>query len=267
MNIREFGMQIWAGRREQSFKDGCLLAGCRLLYELAGKKDKKAIKSCLKAAAAACAESVEAKELFLPGKVWFLLYDETGDAFYRKQMDICMDWIRHCERDENGIFLVPQMECTQIYPFYMEYETRYLKKADYQDIVRQLLAKRPSEAGWEKEAGWYLMTVIDVIESMSREIFEHYKSLEGIFKKTVRDILEHGWEKELCGKEKALAGCAIAKACHLGVLNREKYLETGLVMLDSAVSSPENRADSADAGIYFMAYAQKIFLSERIFCN
>ena len=44
--------------------------------------------------------------------------------------------------------------------------------------VRQLLALAPSEQADMEQKGWYLMAVIDVIDSMSREIFEHYKSLE-----------------------------------------------------------------------------------------
>ena len=75
-----------------------------------------------------------------------------------------------------------------VYPFYMEYETRYHNKAEYAQIVRQLLALAPSEQADMEQKGWYLMAVIDVIDSMSREIFEHYKSLEEIFKKTIRNI-------------------------------------------------------------------------------
>ena len=45
------------------------------------------------------------------------------------------------------------------------------------------------------------MTVIDVIDSMSREIFEHYKSLEEIFKKTIRNILAAGWNNDFSKKK------------------------------------------------------------------
>ncbi len=58
-----------------------------------------------------------------------------------------------------------------VYPFYMEYETRYHNKAEYAQIVRQLLTLAPSEQTDMEQTGWYLMAVIDVIDSMSREIF------------------------------------------------------------------------------------------------
>lgn len=148
-----------------------------------------------------------------------------------------------------------------VYPFYMEYETRYHNKAEYAKIVRQLLALAPSEQAYMEQTGWYLMTVIDVIDSMSREIFEHYKSLEEIFKKTIRNILAAGWNNDFSKKESAMMGYSIVKACNLGVLNSEKYAEIGLSMIDGLIKEPFDSKDSERMGIAMMAYAQRLILS------
>ena len=140
-------------------------------------------------------------------------------------------------------------------------ETRYHNKAEYAQIVRQLLALAPSEQADMEQKGWYLMAVIDVIDSMSREIFEHYKSLEEIFKKTIRNILAAGWNNDFSKKESAMMGYSIIKACNLGVLNSEKYAEIGLSMIDGLIKEPFDLKDSERMGIAMMAYAQRLILS------
>lgn len=103
------------------------------------------------------------------------------------------------------------------------------------------------------------MTLILVIDSMSKEIFEHYKSLEEIFKKTIRKILSLGWNKGFNQKESAMLGYSIVKACNLGVLNSEKYAEIGLSMIDG-INEPFDLKDSELSGIAMMAYAECLIL-------
>lgn len=166
----------------------------------------------------------------------FFLYDQTGEEQYRTWIERNAEWLKNSPQSENGVFGCVEDSSRKIsgsvmfsvYPFYMEYETRYHNKAEYAKIVRQLLALAPSEQADMEQKGWYLMAVIDVIDSMSREIFEHYKSLEEIFKKTIRNILAAGWNNDFSKKESAMMGYSIVKACNLGVLNSEKYAEIGL---------------------------------------
>jgi len=108
-----------------------------------------------------------------------------------------------------------------VYPFYMEYETRYHNKAEYAKIVRQLLALAPSEQTDMERTGWYLMTVIDVIDSMSREIFRNITNLsKEIFKKTIRNILAAGWNNDFSKKEKCNDGIFYCKGLQSGRLNK-----------------------------------------------
>ena len=131
----------------------------------------------------------------------------------------------------------------------MEYETRYHNKAGCNDIVNQLTEMRSG-----KDAIWYVMALIDVLDHMSIEIFEHYKSLQEIFKKTIKCIPLGGDAK----MQKVCMGYAILKACNIGILNPEKYLETGRTLIDGAIDEPFDQKDDVSMGIMMMAYAQFI---------
>ena len=72
-----------------------------------------------------------------------------------------------------------------------------------------------------------LALLIDTIELMSEEIFEHYKALQVIFKGMVSEILERR-EKEggfgfLTDSQKSQLSYALQKAGNLKVLLWEKY--------------------------------------------
>lgn len=203
------------------------------------------------------------------GRACFFLYEQTGEAHYRETMEACMDQLRGCPRTEDGIFRdesrdacpMPWTWMYDAYPFYMEYETKYHNKADYADIVKQLLRLAPTDEKWTSGTAWYLMTVIMVMDRMSREIFEHYKSLEEIFKTTIRNILSLGWNKDFEQKESAMMGCSILKACNLGVLNSEKYAEIGLSMTDGLINGSFDLKDSELAGLAMMAYTERLTLN------
>lgn len=124
-----------------------------------------------------------------------------------------------------------------------------INKAGYNDIVNQLTEMRSG-----KDAIWYVMALIDVLDHMSIEIFEHYKSLQEIFKKTIKCIPLGGDAK----MQKVCMGYAILKACNIGILNPEKYLETGRTLIDGAIDEPFDQKDDVSMGIMMMAYAQFI---------
>ena len=240
-----------------------VLEGCRAWYPLAAEAEKQKLQEVMEKAARAAADAHRF------GRYVFFLYDQTGEEQYRTWIERNAEWLKNSPQSENGVFGCVEDSSRKIsgsvmfsvYPFYMEYETRYHNKAEYAQIVRQLLALAPSEQADMEQKGWYLMAVIDVIDSMSREIFEHYKSLEEIFKKTIRNILAAGWNNDFSKKESAMMGYSIIKACNLGVLNSEKYAEIGLSMIDGLIKEPFDSKDSERMGIAMMAYAQRLILS------
>ena len=217
-----------------------VLEGCRAWYPLAAEAEKQKLQEVMEKAARAAADAHRF------GRYVFFLYDQTGEEQYRTWIERNAEWLKNSPQSENGVFGCVEDSSRKIsgsvmfsvYPFYMEYETRYHNKAEYAQIVRQLLALAPSEQADMEQKGWYLMAVIDVIDSMSREIFEHYKSLES-----------------------AMMGYSIIKACNLGVLNSEKYAEIGLSMIDGLIKEPFDSKDSERMGIAMVAYAQRLILS------
>lgn len=231
------------------------------------------------------------------GKVLFFLYEETKEEKYRKAIEILMDQLRSQPRTKCNNFWHKQIYPNQIWldglymaqPFYMEYETKYNNKEHYSDIVSQFKNVRKfiydeekslyyhaydeakvqiwadKETGkspnfWLRAMGWYLMALIDTMDVMSKEIFEQYKELEGIFKEAVKGILQYqdkesklfyqiidkgdieGNYLETSGS--AMVAYAIIKGCRLGVLSKEKYKETGLEILNSIIDNMLIEEDS-----------------------
>lgn len=231
------------------------------------------------------------------GKVLFFLYDETKEEKYRKAIENLMDQLRSQPRTRCNNFWHKQIYPNQIWldglymaqPFYMEYETKYDNKEHYGDIVNQFKNVRKyiyndekslyyhaydeakiqiwadKETGkspnfWLRAMGWYLMALIDTMDVMSKEIFEQYKELEGIFKEAVKGILQYqdkesklfyqiidkgdieGNYLETSGS--AMVAYAIIKGCRLGVLSKEKYKETGLEILNSIIDNMLIEEDS-----------------------
>lgn len=229
----------------------CVPAGCRELY-LASKnrKEKDKLLYFLKRFADVCNE-----EVLTLGSTYFFLYDETEQEQYKEAVGVCRKRLWEC-LDEKSWQLISQM-----YPFYMQYETRCHNKAKYADIVRRLWELKTSCGASADATAWYLMTVISVMDYMSIEIFEHYKSLEEIFKKTIKNILENNSDKDFDKKESAMMGYSILKACNMGVLNSEKYAEVGRSMIDGVINEPLDPKDSEMVGIAMMAYAQYLTLN------
>ena len=84
-----------------------------------------------------------------------------------------------------------------------------------------------------------LALLIDTIELMSEEIFEHYKALQAVFKKAVSEIFKRR-EREggfgfLTASQKCQLSYAIEKAGALKVLLWEKYEEYDRELRDGCV--------------------------------
>lgn len=215
------------------------------------------------------------------GKVLFFLYEETGDEKYRLAIDTLMDQLTTHPRTSCGNFWHKNIYPNQIWldglymaqPYYMAYETKFNQKQGYNDIVKQFENVRKymynkekglyyhaydeakiqhwanKETGlsanfWLRSMGWYLMALIDTIDEMSIEIFEHYKSLEALFKEAVKGILQYQDKDEsklfyqvidradidnnyLETSGTAMIAYSILKGCSMGILSREKYQPLG----------------------------------------
>lgn len=168
---------------------------------------------------------------------------------------------------------IPFARLREVMPVYMKYETVYGKKENYNFIVNRLEQAKdevePQNAG---QLGEYLMTLVDVLENMSIEIYEQYRKLEDLFRQGVKEA------EQLSGIEEGARGlltCAVKKACRMGILLEEKYTSflektevpekmtvksTGKlkVLLTSARSAT---LELADGGIYQTKERYQVYLN------
>lgn len=221
-------------------------------------------------------------------KILFFMYEQTGAEKYRNAIEFTMERLRKHPRCQCGSFWHKQIYPNQIWldglymaqPFYMEYETKFGNKEHYVDIIDQfrhvqsyLFCEKKGlcyhaydetrtqfwcdqETGcsknfWLRSMGWYLMALVDVLEVMSPEIFEHYKTLEEIFKTIIKGLLRYqdpqtgmfyqvidrsdvnGNYLETSGS--AMVGYSILKACRIGILPFEKYAGKGSQIVEGII--------------------------------
>ncbi|MCI8949249.1 MAG: hypothetical protein HFG49_04290 [Lachnospiraceae bacterium] len=112
-------------------------------------------------------------------------------------------------------------------PDFTENDTKSGGKAHYGQIVARFQEEDCSKLK-------NLVHLIDTIDQMSPEIYEHYRSLQDLFREHIRRLLESirrpdgsyqaGTEKEL----EQLTYC-IKKACADGTLLREKYQDLRII--------------------------------------
>ena len=212
------------------------------------------------------------------GKALFFALDETGDQRYKKALDFLMDRLSTHPRCAVGNFWHKEIYPEQIWldglymaqPFRAEYDTRFGGKKDAKDIAGQfknvrkylfdeekqlyyhacdIAKKQPwadPETGkspnfWLRSMGWYLMALIDCLDSMDKQIYEHYRALEDLFLEAIRGIVRYQDEKtclwyqvinraDVQGNYLETSGSAMViyallKGVRLGVLNGEKYLD------------------------------------------
>ena len=218
-----------------NYEDGCVLMGCQQLYQ--ATSDKKYLDFIIRYLEPVIEENGTITNFefgkhnidsFNAGKILFLVYEETGNEKYRKAIEFLMDNLKEQPRTSEGNFFHKAIYPNQVWldglymaqPFYMEYETKYNKKENYNDILNQFRNVRKymydpeknlyyhgydeakvqpwadKETGlsknfWLRSMGWWLMALIDVIDITSEEMYEHYRELCDIFKETVEGILRY----------------------------------------------------------------------------
>lgn len=158
----------------------------------------------------------------------FFAWKETGDEMYEKAI---------LEEGKKAFDILEDLaEVYKVHPFFMAYDTAYAKKEHYANIVRIFKNMDFSD-------NWNLASLIDVISVMSPEIYEHYRALQDLFRKKIKENVEHvgGWEKlnEQKPIDRAIMGYVILSACANRTLLAEKYEEYGLTIWESLKDLPE----------------------------
>ena len=214
------------------------------------------------------------------GKILFRLYDYTKKEKYKIAMDTLYNQLKTHPRTSFGNFWHKKIYPNQVWldgiymalPFYMEYETRYNELKNYLDILNQIkniekymLVKEtglPAHAYdeskksfwcdkqtglshnyWSRSLGWFLMSLIDIIDVMTEQMYEQKREYMRIFRNTINAVLKYVDEETgmlyqvvnfpkregnyLESSGSAMLAYSLIKAVRLHVLP-ERYLELGL---------------------------------------
>jgi unsaturated rhamnogalacturonyl hydrolase len=212
------------------------------------------------------------------GRALFKLYDYYKDEKYRKAIEKIYNQIRNQPRTRDGNFWHKKIYPDQVWldglymalPFYMEYEKRFNKKKNYKDIISQFLQVQSllqdkksglyfhgydssrkmfwsdehtglSSCFWLRAMGWFLMSLVDILEILDDEDSGFKWRILNIFRELSVSLLKFqhssGMWFQVVNKGSdpsnyletsgsAIICYAFLKAAHLGILPTE-YRQIG----------------------------------------
>ena len=233
------GLEIYKESRDGAcfnqwnYEDGCLLLGCKKMYEVTG--DLYYRDSIMRFIEPYVNENGEIKSYVLgeynldfvnAGKLFYFMYDQTGEERYRKAADKLMEQLKYQPRLKIGNFWHKLIYPFQVWldglymgqPFYMEYENRFNGRKNYYDIIGQFQTVRKylydektglyyhgydeykerdwadKETGlspnfWLRSIGWYLMALVDCYELASEELYDCKRALGDLYREAITGVL------------------------------------------------------------------------------
>ena len=209
-----------------NYIDGCMIKAILEMYAIT--KDDKYLKFAddfidCKVNADGTIEGYDVNELNIDnvnaGKTLFELFDLTGKEKYRKAIDLVYSQVAQMPRTKEGNFWHKNIYPDQVWldglymcqPFYMEYETRFHDKKNYDDIFQQFFNveknMRDPKTGlyyhaydssramfwcdkvtglsqnfWLRASGWFSMALLDTLDKADASAAgESYEKLKQIF--------------------------------------------------------------------------------------
>lgn len=217
-----------------NYIDGCMIKAILEMYAIT--KDEKYFKFAdafidCKVREDGTIDGYDVNELNIDnvnaGKTLFELYDLTGKEKYRKAIDLVYSQIENMPRTGEGNFWHKNIYPNQVWldglymcqPFYMEYETRFNDKKNYDDIFNQFAQvvknMRDSETGlyyhaydssremfwcdkvtglsqnfWLRALGWYSMALLDTLDKTDVSGDEAHQAAYDDMKKTFVDLMD-----------------------------------------------------------------------------
>ena len=218
-----------------NYIDGCMIKAILEMYAI--KKDEKYLQFAdafidCKVHEDGTIEGYDVQELNIDninaGKTLFELYDLTGKEKYRKAIDLIYSQIEQMPRTKEGNFWHKKIYPNQVWldglymcqPFYMEYETRFHDKKNYDDIFSQfdtvVKYMRDPKTGlyyhaydssremfwcdqvtglsqnfWLRALGWYTMALLDTLDKADPACGEPYENLKRVFRELIDAMLRY----------------------------------------------------------------------------
>ncbi len=220
------------------------------------------------------------------GKVLFFALDQTGDERYEKAIRFHHERLQTHPRCSTGNFWHKEVYPEQIWldglymaqPFRAAFDVRFGHLMETADIASQfqnvrkylfnaekhlyyhacdLARKQPwanKETGtsanfWLRSMGWYLMALVDCLDELSEQLYEHYRILLDLFREAIRGILPYAdpqthlyyqvidrsdvAENYLETSGSSMIAYALLKGVRLGFLDEEVYGQTARMTFES----------------------------------
>ena len=222
-------------RDQWNYEDGCVLLAAIQLYRATGKASFREyvlnyLDRYVTESGAIRTYRPEEYDLddVMPGRALIFAWEETGEERYRKAVEALLDQLKEQPRTASGNYWQRKANSDQIWldglfmamPFRMEWDTRYGKKDQYLDILRQFewvrdhmrdektglychsldesrkgLGADPvsgrSAVFQLKGMGWYLLGLADTIEEMDRRVYDFMRPLQDILKEGLQGLMAY----------------------------------------------------------------------------
>lgn len=235
-----------------NYVDGCMILAMLEIYQVTGEKEYYDFADAFidyRVAEDGTIAGYHVEEYNIDsvnaGKTLFALYALNGKEKYRKAIDLIYSQIQTQPRTEEGNFWHKKIYPNQVWldglymgqPFYMEYETKFNGKKNYQDIFDQfsnvVKHMRDEKTGlyyhaydaskkafwcdkqtglsrnfWLRAIGWYSMALLDTLSKCEpgEEYQEEYDNLKKVFVQLMQDMLKFQAENGMWYQLPALGG-------------------------------------------------------------
>ena len=235
-----------------NYVDGCMILAMLEIYQVTGEKEFYDFADAFidyRVAEDGTIAGYHVEEYNIDsvnaGKTLFALYALNGKEKYRKAIDLIYSQIQTQPRTEEGNFWHKKIYPNQVWldglymgqPFYMEYETKFNGKKNYQDIFDQfsnvVKHMRDEKTGlyyhaydaskkafwcdkqtglsrnfWLRAIGWYSMALLDTLSKCEpgEEYQEEYDNLKKVFVQLMQDMLKFQAENGMWYQLPALGG-------------------------------------------------------------
>jgi len=287
------GMKAYAQQSVEGWnlETGCLLLGCRKMYEATGEEVYKDailrfVDSCVDSEGGLNVDLSQEQDLSfaVAGNLLYFAYDLTGEEKYRKAIEAMMERVSAQPRLAEGGFCYgkgePSKLCLEglylVHPFYLEYENRFNDRKNYYDVSGQFKAARKllyrEEAGLyslvytedaaaadefqAKAMGLHMMAMVDSYDLTSEELYDCKRTIGDGYREAIKGMME--WHKNNADEKTALmTAYSILKACRLELLLADKYQKTGEALLEAAAGE---KTDVLTQGVLMLAYGEYLLL-------
>lgn len=210
------------------------------------------------------------------GSVYSFLYQKTGEKKYLDAVETLKAKFQEEPGYKDGSLyykLGSGVELEGMYvalPFYMECETKYGKKEQYNHIIGQFETVRDKIYSAQlgllvsdlEQVSYYMMALVDVMDCMNIEIYEQYRKLQDCYKALLKEMLKkkEKWNTvvEIC------MAYTMLKACRMNILLKEKYAENAIELLKTCSEKLSDETEAKTAGMFMMAYAQEMLLKKEM---